>query len=231
MNDITAALDGEAGGDQTPLWISLPPGYFELPLDAAAQRLQQAETLMTDIAEASEHARIQEVTGTLAVFLTVLATGGALYCGIGRHTSEEDGTQVSSTLVVSYQEYEGTRNPRLLLNNILQAKAADDEHGQADLVEMAERPVLFFERTRQLPTPKIPGQPAAPEDATSPVFQLEAHVPSDDGSKLATIELSTPFTEHGPEFRYMVVEMAASVSFERPSVSEESSNRISQLLG
>lgn len=55
-----------------------------------------------------------------------------------------------------------------------------------------------------------------PDGLTTKVFQLEALVPADDGAKLVSIELSTPFVEHGPEFRGMVVEMAASVSFTAP---------------
>jgi hypothetical protein len=56
-------------------------------------------------------------------------------------------------------------------------------------------------------------------------------VPADDGSKLATIELSTPFEAHGPEFRGMIVHLAASVAFEPPAVSGEDSGKIGQVLG
>jgi hypothetical protein len=54
---------------------------------------------------------------------------------------------------------------------------------------------------------------------------------ADDGSKLATIELSTPFEAHGPEFRGMIVQLAASVSSEPPAVSGEDGGNIEQVLG
>lgn len=33
---------------------------------------------------------------------------------------------------------------------------------------------------------------------------------------MVSIEFSTPFVDHGPEFRRMVVELATSVSFSQP---------------
>jgi hypothetical protein len=165
------------------------------------------------------------------VLLSELGSAGSLYCGIGHHTSPADGSVVTSSLVVSLQEFEGTRNPRLVLANLVQARADAGQYGQVDLVDMADRPVLFVERTRQLPTPRFPGQPEVAEDATSSVFQLEAYVPAADGGKLASIELSTPFEAHGPEFRGMIVQMTATVSFEPPAEAAEASGRIGQVLG
>jgi hypothetical protein len=229
MTDITGTLDGGTG-DDVPLWIAIPPGYFPLPLDDVAG-LQRAESVLTEVADDDQKAQIHAVIGVLEVFLTDLVSCGALYCGIGRHTSHRDGAIVTSSLVISYQEYEGARNPRLLLKDLVQAKADADERGQVDLVDVLQRPVFFFERTRQLPTPQFPGHPEVAGGSTSSVYQLEAFVPAEDGSKLATIEFSTPFPEHGTEFRTMVVQLAASVSFEPPAVSAESSSRISRLLG
>jgi hypothetical protein len=61
--------------------------------------------------------------------------------------------------------------------------------------------------------------------------RLEAFVPSEKGDKLATVELSTSFESHGPEYRAMVVQMAASVSFEPPALPPEAGSKTSQLLG
>jgi hypothetical protein len=219
------------GSGGISLWVAFPPGYFSLPLDDVAGSLARAESVLTDVADADQRPLIQAVTGTLAVFLSNLASCGAVYCGVGRHTSPVDDTVVTSSLVISYQEYEGTRNPRLVLKDLVQAKADADERGQADLVDVRERPMLFFERTRHLLTPQLPGQPEVPEGASSPVYQLEAFVPSDDGSKLANIEFSTPFHSHGPEFRAMVVQLAASVSFEPPAPTSDTNSNIRQLLG
>lgn len=231
MTSITAALDGDGQDDSTPLWADVPTGYFALPLNDVPGSMERAESVLTDVADEDQIPQIQAVTGVLSVFLSDLVATGALYCGVGRHISPDDNTVVTSSLVISYQEYEGERNPRLLLRDLLQAKADADERGQADLVDVLERPMLFFERVRQLPTPQFPGRPPVPEDATTAVHQLEAFVPSADGSKLAKIDFSTPFVAHGPEFRTMVVELAASVSFEPPAAAADSSSRISQLLG
>ncbi|GDY34064.1 hypothetical protein [Gandjariella thermophila] len=231
MTGIVGALDAGTGAADIPVWVGIPTGYFTLPLDDVPGYLERAESVLTDVADDAQKPQIRAVIGVLSVFLTDLAASGALYCGIGRHTSPTDQTVVTSSLVVSYQEYQGTRNPRLLLNDLLQAKADADERGQADLVEVLGRPTLFFERSRQLPTPQIPGQPAVPEGATTRVYQLEAFVPSEKGDKLAVIELSTPFETHGPEYRAMVVQMAASVSFEPPALPSEARSKISQLLG
>jgi hypothetical protein len=75
---------------------------------------------------------------------------------------------------------------------------------------------MFFERTLMLPTPAMPGRHVLAEGTESPVWQLEAFVPSPEGDKLATIEVSTPFAEHGPQYRTMVVTMAAGVAFWPP---------------
>jgi hypothetical protein len=230
MNGVMATLDEGAGDDGTPLWVAIPPGYFPLPLDDVQGSFARAESVLTDIADAQQQPQIKAVIGVLGVFLSDLASCGALYCGIGRHTSPVDDTVVTSSLVISYQEFEGTRNPRLVLRDLVQAKADADERGQVDLIDVLERPVLFFERTRALPTPQLPGQPEVAEGATSAVYQLEASIPSDNGDKLATIEFATPFESHGPEFRAMVVQLAASVSFKPPALSSAGTT-ISQVLG
>jgi hypothetical protein len=72
--------------------------------------------------------------------------------------------------------------------------------------------VLFFESVRLLPG-LVDGQ-------LDQVWQLEAFVPAPDGDQLATIELSTPFVDDGPQFRALVVGMAASVGF-RPPTSDD----------
>ena len=97
---------------------------------------------------------------------------------------------------------------------------ATEEEGQADIVDLSRGPVAFFEHTLSLPNPATPG-------AEVPVWQLEAFVPAPGGDRLVTIELSTPFTEHGPQYRTMVVEMANAVAFEPPA----SADPLAALLG
>lgn len=223
------ALDGDI--EEVPLWVHVPEGFFELPLADTDNRLAIAESVLTDVADEKQKPAISAVVGVLSVFLNDLVRAGALYCGIGRHISPLDDSVVTSALVISLQEFEGTRNPRLVLKDLVGAKADAGERGQADLVDLHDRPALFFERTRLLPTPQLPGQPEVAEDATSRVFQLEAFVPSGDGGKLAAIEFSTPFEDQGPLFRAMMVQIASSVSFEPPASSGGVGGKISEVLG
>jgi hypothetical protein len=227
---MTRSLDEGADTDDIPIWVAIPPGYFPLPVQDAEASIERAEAVLTDIADPGQRPLIGAVTGALSALLSELGLAGGLFCGIGRHTSPVDGSVVTSSLVVSFQAFEGTRNPRLVLKDLIEAKAEAGQHAQVDLVDVLERPMLFLERSRQLPTPHFPGGPEVPEDATTSVFQLEAHVPSADGSKLATIELSTPFEAHGPQFRGMIVQMAGSISFEPPAISPGDSGKIGQVL-
>lgn len=230
MTDIIGALADKGDSPQDHLWLNIPPGYSPMPLEDIPDRLGTAESILGDTVSDDKSAQTQALIDALKVLLGDLASNGTLYCGIGRHVSPEDDAIVSSTLVVSYQKYEGTRNPRLLLSDIINAKSESGEQGEADLVDVLERPMLFFERIRKMPAPQFPGSPDIDEGATSPVFQIESHIPSEYGDELAVIEFSTPFISHGTQFRTMVVEMAASVSFEPPEQSGPNS-RIQQLLG
>jgi hypothetical protein len=162
------------------------------------------------------------VAGVLAMFLDQLAVRGVRYCGVGHHLSAVDGSVVTSALTVGVQRFGEKRNPRLVLKDLLRAKAGAGERGQADLVEVDGRQVLFFERTTELPAPSIPGRPAVPDDATAPVFQLQAIVPDADGAAIVVIDFSTPMETQGPQFRTMLVLMAASVSFEPPAEDQPS---------
>lgn len=123
-------------GWDIPLWIDIPQGYFALPLGNAATALDQAGSRLTDVADAGQRPLIHAVTGVLSVFLSDLAARGALYCGVGRHTSPSDGTIVTSSLVVSLLEFKGTRNPRLVLGDLVQVKADANERGQVGLVDL-----------------------------------------------------------------------------------------------
>jgi hypothetical protein len=228
MTQVITTLDGEDHED-IPLWVHIPEGYFPLPLNDVESSLARADAVLGDLAGAEQQPQIHALTEVLTVFLGDLASLGTLYCGIGRHTSPVDGSIVTSSLVVSFLPFEGTRNPRLVLKDLVGAEAEAGERGQADLVDIDDRPILFFERTRRLPPP--PQDDEAGDYPTAPVFQLEAFVPAADGSKLANIELSTPFEAHGPEFRAMIVQMAASVSFEPPVPAGETGTKIGEVLG
>lgn len=214
-SSIMAAMNGQ-DDDRTAIWVQIPDGYVPLPLDDIGPQMAQAQEIVEEVGPEESRATVAPLIGVLTVFLHDLADRNAVYCGIAHHASAIDGSKITSSLVVALQEFPEKVNPRILLKDLVLIKAAADEQGQVDLVDVLGRPTLFMERVRELPTPSFLGQPPAPEGSTTKVFQLEALVPADDGAKLVSIELSTPFVEHGPEFRGMVVEMAASVSFTAP---------------
>ena len=202
---------------ELPVWFQVPTGYFPLPLDGIEESMERAESLLSELAPPDQQAVIGPVVGALTSLLLELADRDAVYCGLGHHLSAVDGGVVTSTLVVSLQLTGGAGDPRLLLGEMLRRRAAEEWQGQADLVTVLGRPVLFCEGERALPTPHLPGADAVAEDATSPVFVLEALIPSDDGTVLAAVEFATPFLENGPEFRAMMVDLAGSLTFDPPA--------------
>ena len=229
MSTLTGRLDDNSqdGGDETPVWVELPVGFAPLPTDDIDQRMATAETVLAELAPEELRAAVGPVVGVLTYFLRDLAARNTLYCGVGRHRSAMDDSTVTSSLVVSLQRFWEERNPRLVLKDLLAAKLDAGDHGQSDLVDLDNGPVLFFETTRVMPTPQLPGQPPVPDGSTTRVFQLEALVPSADGTTMAAIEFSTPFESYGQGFRTMIVMMAASVSFTEPATTFRS---ISQVL-
>jgi hypothetical protein len=219
MTGISSALGGSAE-EPTAMWVQIPDGYIPLPLSDIQEHMSEALEIVEERAPEDTRPVVAPLVGDLTYLLRELAARSGLYCGIGHHVSADDGSRITSSLVVALQEFPEENNPRILLKDLVMAKSEAGERGQVDLVDVQGRPMLFVERNRRLPTPQIPGQPEVPEGATSELYQLEALIPSDDGSKLVSIEFSTPFVSHGPEFRVMVVIMAATVSFDPPPPSE-----------
>jgi hypothetical protein len=202
---------------ENPVWISLPEGYAELPLADIPDTIEVTRRLVDELGTPEQRQAAEFVLSSLNVFLTALAERNAIYCGVGRHESAINGQLLTSSLVVTVLDFPGERNPRLVLRDLLIGKAQAHENGQADVVDLPGGPVAFFEHTLLLPSPALPGQHVLSEGVESPVWQLEAFVPSPAGDRLVTIEASTPFAEHGPQYRHMVVAMAAGVSFQPPA--------------
>jgi hypothetical protein len=223
-----AAADGGGDGDEGELdfWIELPRGYFPLPMDDIDATLAATEANLTELTPEDKRPLLSAVIGTFTVLLEQLQERNTAYCGLGWHTTE-DGEIVPSSLVISLQTFPERRNPRLVLKDMVEVRAEAGAHGQVDLVDLNPGPALFFESVLSLPKPRIPGQPAddAPGDAAdkakADVYQLQALVPSGDGTKLAAIDFSTPDIPHGPRFRAMMVLMANSVSFTAPPGSAD----------
>jgi hypothetical protein len=195
---------------ETPVQLAIPPGYAELPLDNIAGTVDLTRRLVDELGPASLKDAGEFVFSSLYFFLSVLAERNAVYCGIGRHLSALNGQLITSSLVVTVMDFPGERNPRLVLRDLLIGKSRAHESGQADIVDLAGGPVAFFEHTLSLPNPATPG-------VEVPVWQLEAFVPSPAGDRLVTIEVSTPFAEHGPQYRTMAVAMANGVGFDPPA--------------
>jgi hypothetical protein len=221
MSNIMSALSGSAD-ELTAIWVEIPTGYVPLPVDDIHENMAVATEVVGEQASEEQRPAVSALIGVLTSYLSALAARNGLYCGVGHHLSAVDGSAITSSLVVALQEFPEKVNPRILLKDLALTKWEAGDRGQVDLVDVQGRPMLFFESDLELPTPELPGMPEAPEGSTSKVYQLEALVPSDDGSKLVSIEFSTPFVPHGSEFRAMVVLMAASVSFTPPPTPSSS---------
>ncbi|WP_433306260.1 hypothetical protein ACQP2F_20310 [Actinoplanes sp. CA-030573] len=200
-----------------PVWLSIPEGYAELPLENIPETIETTSKLVDELGPPEQRRAATFVLRSLNAFLTALAERNAIYCGLGRHQSALNGQVITSTLVVTVLDFPGERNPRLVLRDLLVGKAEAAEQGQADILDLPHGPAAFFEHTLLLPAPPIPGQHVLAEGAEAPVWQLEAFVPSPAGDRLVTFELSTPFAAHGPQYRAMVVAMAGRLSFEPPA--------------
>ena len=206
--------------EAAPVWLSIPEGYAELPLDDIPETIEATRKLVDELGGPDQREAAAFVLSSLSVFLTTLADRNAVYCGVGRHRSALDGRLITSSLVVTVLDFPGERNPRLVLRDLLIGKARSHEHGQADLLDLDDGPAAFFEHTLTLPHPAVAG-------AEVPVWQLEAFVPAPAGDRLVTFELSTSFAEHGPQYRAMVVAMAGRLSFQPPAEEDP----LSALLG
>jgi hypothetical protein len=236
--DPSAPRSDSADGEQRlDFWIELPRGYFPLPLDDIDATLATAEANLRELAPEDRRPLLSAVVDTFAALLEQLQERNTAYCGLGWHTAE-DGAVVPSSLAISLQQFPERRNPRLVLRDLVEIRAEAGEHGQVDLVELKPGPALFFESVLALPRPRVPGgdSDSSPETtgANADVYQLQALVPSPDGTKLAAIDFSTPDVPHGPRFRAMMVLMADSVSFTAPPGTEDAGSTaqsISKILG
>ncbi len=202
MNRIAREVD---------LGIRIPAGYIPLPLSGIDQSIATAAALLREVGPADIARAADQVLPAMEAFLGELARDGVRYCGLGRHSFEDE--LVTSVLTVLVYDADGdTENPRLVVKNLAEAKMASGEPGEIRVIELDNRPMMFFEQVRELPVPDFPGNPM--RGTTAPTYQLEAVIPSEDGSAIAAIELSTIFVGHGPWFRPVVVDMARSVDLQ-----------------
>ncbi|WP_063058870.1 hypothetical protein [Nocardia sienata] len=204
--------------------IEIPSGYNEIPLGDLETLIQTAAPVITASVPDRMRDDVPNVLGTLHFLLATLTANNALYSGIGLHRTGEGESERAavSWLTVSSFDYGEERNPRLVLSELINAKAEKNSRGKLAIVEGPAAPILYFEWTEKHPAPTVASYPATADPPE--VFQIEATVPSGDGTSIAVLELSTADPETGPQYRRMILDMAASVTFPQPSPDIESSS-------
>ncbi|MFX0579882.1 hypothetical protein [Nocardia nepalensis] len=196
---------------ETTVDIWIPHGFMAMPLTEIESRIGIVQEIVGEMEPSTTKATAEAILPAAATLFAELAYRDARYCGIGRHLST-DGNLITSCITVCVYETGGEKiNPRLRLANLAGERARSGEVYNVEMADVGGRPMMFTERVTELPTPELPGRPYG--SATTGTYQLEAVVPSGDGSALAAIELSTVAVGYGPEFRKMVVGMAASIEF------------------
>ncbi|WP_063065098.1 hypothetical protein [Nocardia violaceofusca] len=192
--------------------IEIPPGYFELPLHNIDNHLDAALPFVENFSDGIPADAVADVMGTLKFLLNALVAGNTRYCGLGQHVSDT-GERVASWLVISVMKYGKPQNPRLTLADIATAKKWEDPSLIVEPVDIEGRPTLFTESIRTEPQPEITD--LATESGSTAVFQLEAFIPSEDGTTIAAIEFSTISVSEGPNFRDMFFLLATSAKLDK----------------
>lgn len=190
--------------------VDIPSGYHPLPLTDIDRTLRDVAGPITETAPDSVNSSIPEVLGVLEFFLKALAARRTVYCGVGRHMTEA-GESITSWITISLLECGDPQNPRLVVQDLAMNKLAQAPSAVVEPVEADGRPMLFSEVTQRFPAPDLPAYEGKSGDI--PVFQLEALVPSDDGTTVAVIEFSTLSVDSGPLYGEMLFGMATSIEF------------------
>ncbi|WP_327147368.1 hypothetical protein [Nocardia sp. NBC_01329] len=206
-----------------PVGIDIPPGYNEIPLGDLDTLMQTARPVITASVPDRMRDDVPDVLGTLHFLLATLAANNALYSGIGLHrTAEVSGRVAVSWLTVSSFEYGEERNPRLVLSELINVKAEKKSRGTLAIIEGPAVPILYFEWIEKHSVPVFASYPVTSD--TPEVFQIEVTVPSADGTSIAVVELSAADPDIGPQYRGMILDMAASITFPQPPSDTGSSS-------
>ncbi|MEU2034958.1 hypothetical protein [Nocardia amamiensis] len=198
-------------GNDTTIAVEIPPGYIPLPLRDINESIAAAELLFANLGPGGVGDVAPAVLQAMRVLLGKLASLNAFYCGLGKHRSA-DGREVTSTLIITSDQYGDVRNPRLTIADYLMARADSANYMNVETLDISGKPVLLSDRIKRFPAPELPGVEYA-EDAQAEVYQIEAVVCSSDGSKIAVVELSTPFVDAGEEFLSVAASVAGSIEF------------------
>jgi len=210
--------------NETSVQIWIPDGYMAMPLQDIDQRMAVVQDLIGEQPESDLKSTAMEFIPAATALFAGLAERDARYCGVGRHLSSS-GSVVTSCITVCVYETGGEQtNPRVRLMDLVDSRNKYGDVWDSEPMDVDGRPMMFSERTVTLPVPDISGVPHA--GGTAETYQLEAVVPSSDGTSIASIEFSTAFVDHGPDFQKMIFDMARSIEFEPSSRAE---NRPSSL--
>ncbi|MGW5513500.1 hypothetical protein [Nocardia africana] len=203
---MAETLSGETSFD---VEVRIPEGFIPLPLRDIDVPVARAEELFTGAGPGQISAVAPRVLQALRIFLRGLGGLGAVYCGLGKHHAA-DGSDVTSTLVLSTVRYGEPKNPRLTLADYLVTRGRAEEYMHSEVVDFAGKNILLSDRILRLPPPEWHGQEQEIEGDAS-VYQIEAVVPSGDGTAIGVVQLSTSFTEKGEEFLPMMFSIAQSL--------------------
>src|ERR1700748_2619881 len=102
------------------VWLAIPDGYAELPLTDVDAIARATGTLVADLGTPEQQQAAAYVLENLTFLLTALGDRQAVYCGLGRHRSVIDDSLITSSLVVTVLEFPGSRNPKLILRDLLE---------------------------------------------------------------------------------------------------------------
>ena len=204
MGDRTTSMD---------VAVAVPEGFVALPLRDVDGPVNEAGRLFAELGTNGIGAAAPAVLQALRFFLGRLGALGVVYCGLGKHCAA-DGSEVTSTLVVTADRYGEPQNPRLTIADYLVARTGD--YRNSEVVRFGGKYVLLSDRVMLLPAPEW-DPTVAVDDAE--VYQLEAVVPSADGSAIVVVELSTPFVDKGEEFLSAMVAISASIEMWDTSAS------------
>lgn len=196
--------------------IDIPPGYYAIPLDRVDDLAGTYLPMVIEAVPPELRGSAPTVVATMQFLLGTLAANNALYCGIGVHRSARSAESIVSWLTVSSFAYGPPRNPRLVISDLVAAKAARGETGHLEIIELDHRPALYFERIVGHGKPEFAGYPG--DLAQVAVFQIQTTLPSPDGESLAVIDFATADVPNGPQYRAMILGMAASIEFPVPPV-------------
>lgn len=199
---------------QPTVGIDIPPGYLEIPLDRIDDLADTYLPMVIEAIPSEVRGSAPTVVQAMQFLLGALRANNALYCGIGVHRFASSEESIVSWLTVSSFAYGPERNPRLVISDLIAAKADRGETGHLEVIELGQRPILYFERTVDRGRPDFEGYPD--NSAQTAVFQIQATLTSPDGRSLAVIDFATADARNGPQYRGMVLGMAVSVEFPAP---------------